>query len=444
MPTPSPYSIEVDALIHARWVATVDDNDKILENHTVAIQDQRIEAIIPHEDARQRYFSNNEVTLNDHLLIPGLINTHGHAAMTLMRGFGDDLPLTQWLQDHIWPAESQWVSEEFVNDGSEIAIAEMLRSGTTCFSDMYFFPNATARQADKAGIRAQIAFPVLETATAWGTGPDEYISKGLELCDQYRQSQTINACFGPHATYTVAKNTLERIAMLSNELSVGVHIHAHETADEVTSFVKEHGVRPLQRLQETGLLSPRLQIAHMVHANDDDLSLIQQNGSHVLHCPTSNLKLASGICPSQKMLELGINVALGTDGCASNNSLNLLNDMQHAALIAKVASNNAAAVPAKQALRMATINGAKALGLDQNIGSLEAGKFADIAAVKFDDIESQPLYDPLSQLVYTPSGHRVSHVWIGGEMKLKNRELSNISINALIDKAKYWHNKLSN
>lgn len=433
----------VDSLVHARWIATVDSNDSILESHSLAINDGEITALLPTAEAKQRYRSDNEITLNDHLLIPGLINTHGHAAMTLMRGFADDLPLMDWLTQHIWPTEAQWVNEAFVNDGTEIAIAEMLRSGTTCFSDMYFFPNIAARQAHKLGIRAQLAFPVLENATAWAANPDEYISKGLALYDEFRESDLIHPCFGPHAAYTVARPTLERIAMLSNELNAGVHIHAHETADEVASFIAEHKQRPLQRLADTGLLSPRLQLAHMVHINEDDLELLAANGSHVVHCPSSNMKLASGICPSQRMLNAGINVALGTDGCASNNSLNMPNEMTQAALLAKVAENDAAALPAAQVLRMATINGAKAMGLEQQIGSLEPGKQADIAAIKFDDIESQPLYSPLSQLVYTASGHRVSHVWIGGELKLKNRALQGISVEALIDKAKFWHNKLS-
>lgn len=443
MSSPESSQKSVNSLIHARWIATVDKEDRVLLDHCLVLDEDHICDILPSVEAKQRYHSENEVTLNDHLLIPGLINAHGHAAMTLMRGFADDLPLMEWLTGHIWPAESRWVNEEFVNDGAEIAIAEMLRSGTTCFSDMYFFPNITARQAHKLGIRAQLAFPVLENPTAWAANPDEYISKGLALYDEFRQSSLIHPCFGPHAAYTVAQDTLERIAMLSHELSAGVHIHAHETADEIAHFIAENKQRPIQRLAETGLMTPRLQLAHMVHVTDEDIETIAANGSHVLHCPSSNLKLASGICPSQRLLNAGINVALGTDGCASNNSLNMPGEMQQAALIAKVAEQNAAALPAAQALRMATINGAKAMGLEQEIGSLEAGKQADIAAIKFDDIESQPLYDPLSQLVYTPSGHRVSHVWIGGQLKLKNRELQGISVEALVDKAKFWHNKLS-
>ena len=432
----------VDLVISPGWIAPVDADDSLLTQHSVVVTDGRIVDLLPSDAVQIKYNAAEHRELPQHLLIPGLVNAHGHAAMTLLRGLADDLPLMTWLQQYIWPTETRWVSEDFVHDGVEIAIAEMLRSGTTCFTDMYFFPNITAAVAHQSGIRAMLCFPVIEVETVWAKNPDDYISKGLQVREDFKSSSLIKTGFGPHAPYTVSTSTLERIAALANEMQCGVHMHVHETADEIQRCVSEFGVRPLQLLADVGLTSPRLQCAHMTQLDDSDFKILADSGSHVIHCPESNLKLASGFCPVQKLLAQNINVALGTDGAASNNDLSLLAEMHTAALLAKGVAGDAAAVPAMQTLRMATLNGAKALGMDDNIGSISIGKAADLVAIDCSELEAQPLYNPVSQLVYTQSSHRVSDVWIAGNHLLKNRELTQMSLPALIDKASSWQQKM--
>ncbi len=434
----------IDTLIHAEWIIPVEPANQVLQQHSVAIKGGLIIDILPAEEARQSYLAEKVIELPGQILIPGLINTHGHAAMSLMRGLADDLPLMEWLTEHIWPAEQKLVGDDFVAVGTELAIAEMLRSGTTCFSDMYFYPDVAARVAHQHKIRAHISVPVLEFPSAWANNADEYIKKGLEVSDQYRNHPLIQVGFGPHAPYTVSDESLSRIRILANELDATIQIHLHETAQEVSDALAESGKRPLQRLADLDLLSPRLQCVHMTQVDDTDLALLSEYGCHVLHCPESNLKLASGISPVSKLLEAGVNVALGTDGAASNNDLNLLGEMRTAALLAKAQSGNATAVPAHQALRMATINGAKALGIDRVTGSLECGKAADIVAVDLNDLGLQPLHNPASQLVYTDCSRQVSHVWVNGELLLDDHQLTSFDLHTLSNKVKAWRDKIAN
>ncbi|HEY9050650.1 MAG TPA: amidohydrolase family protein, partial [Gammaproteobacteria bacterium] len=313
----------VDTLIHARWVIPVTEGDPILDHHSVAIHDGRIVDILPSDEAKNRYQGHIENEYSRHALIPGLVNAHTHAAMTLFRGVADDLALMDWLTNHIWPAEQKWINEEFIQDGSELAIAEMLRSGTTCFNDMYFFPDVTARVARNAGIRACIGLIIIDFPTVWASNAEEYIDKALSLRDKFRSDALIHTPFAPHAPYTVSNSPLEKIRMFSDEMDLPVHMHVHETAHEVEQAVANDGKRPLARLQELGLVSPNLVAVHMTQLLDEEIELLAQSGSHVVHCPESNLKLASGFCPVQKLINAGVNVALGTDGTASNNDLNM-------------------------------------------------------------------------------------------------------------------------
>ncbi|RLA57645.1 MAG: TRZ/ATZ family hydrolase, partial [Gammaproteobacteria bacterium] len=398
----------VDTLIHPGWIIPVAPEGDVLTGFSIALMGSRIAAIVPTEEAS--YINAGKVyTLPEHVLLPGLVNSHGHAAMSLLRGYADDLALTPWLEQHIWPAEAAHVSEAFVRDGVELAIAEMIRSGTTSFSDMYLFPNATAEVSHRLGMRCQIAFPVIDMPTAWAGDIDEYISKGLSLRDDLKHSELVSIVFGPHAPYTVSEIYLSKIATLSAELDIGVHIHLHETQGEVLQAVEQNGERPLDTLHRLGLLGPKTQCVHMTDLGDQDVALLAATGAHVIHCPTSNMKLAAGTCPVSKLLANDINVALGTDSAASNNSLNLFNEIRSAAMLAKLQSRNATAVPAPQALSMATINGARALGMDDRLGSLEVDKLADIIAVDMSNPETIPLYNPLSQLVYASNGSQVTH-----------------------------------
>jgi 5-methylthioadenosine/S-adenosylhomocysteine deaminase len=416
----------IDTLLHARWIIPVEGEKICLEQHSIAIHEERILDILPTDKAKQHYNAQTENEYSQHALIPGLVNAHTHAAMSLFRGLADDLALMDWLQNHIWPAETKWVNEEFVQLGTELATAEMLRGGTTCFNDMYFFPDVAARVASKAGIRATVGLIVLDFPTVWARDANEYIDKGLEVHDVYRSDELINTAFAPHSPYTVSDEPLEKIRMLADELDRPIHMHVHETAHEINESIKNTGMRPFKRLANLGLVSPNLMAVHMTQLEAEEIEQLASSGSHVVHCPESNLKLASGFCPLGKLLDAGVNVALGTDGAASNNDLDMFSEMRTAALLAKGVSEDATVVPAHQALEMATLNGAKALGLDKNTGSLATGKFADIVAVNFDTIEATPVYDPVSHLVYCCHREQVSDVWIAGKHVMKERILTTL------------------
>ena len=432
----------VDLVIEAGWIIPIVPANTVFTNYAIAIDAGKIVSLLPKAEVGRRFDARQKLALDKHLLMPGLINAHGHIAMSLLRGYADDLPLQRWLEDHIWPAETQHVSEQFVKDGAELAIAEMIRSGTTCFSDMYFFPDQTADSARRAHMRCQIAFPILEFPSAWAADAGSYISKGLALYDSYRTHPLITLCFGPHAPYTVSDQTFARIKPLATELQTGIQVHMHETADEIRQSIDEHGRRPLQRLFDLGLLTPQTQCVHMTQVNDEDIQLLAATGAHVVHCPESNLKLASGLAPVAALIAAGINVAIGTDGCASNNDLDLFGELHTATLLAKGVAGDAAVLNSHQALAMATINGARALNIDDQTGSLEAGKAADIIAIDMDNLEQRPRYDPASTLIYTHSGHRVTHSWVEGRPLMAERQLLTINQAEILFKADHWQQTL--
>jgi len=432
----------VDTVLKARWIIPVEPPNAVLEDHALVIDQRRIVDILPIIAAADRYDARSSLELGAHALIPGLINAHTHAAMSLLRGLADDLPLMAWLKEHIWPAEARWVNETFTYNGTLLAIAEMLRGGITCFNDMYYFPEVAARAAVAAGMRACVGLIVVDFPTVYASNADEYISKALSLHDDYKGDALIATAFAPHAPYTVADEALMRIRTYADELDIPVHMHVHETADEIAQSIKAHGGRPLQRLAGLGLVSPALLAVHMTQLTDADIESAASAGAHVLHCPESNLKLASGFCPAQKLLTAGVNVALGTDGAASNNDLDMFGEMRTAALLAKAVAGDATALPAASALRMATLNGAIALGLSDETGSLEIGKTADIVAVRLDEIESVPLYDPISQLIYATGRDKVSDVWIAGQPVLKDRRLTTIDSIELYAKVRAWNARI--
>ena len=434
---------QAELAILADWIIPVVPRNRILSHCAVVVANEKIISICPQSDLENQFDVKEKIHLPDQVLIPGLINAHGHAAMTLLRGFADDKPLMTWLEKHIWPAEQAFVDESFVYDGTELAIAEMLLSGTTCFSDMYFFPEASAKAAFNAGMRAQLCFPILDFPNNWAKSVDEALEKGLAVHDAYRSHHLISVGLGPHAPYTVADGSLMRIAVYAEELQKPIQIHLHETEGEVTNSVNDYEMRPIERLADLGVMSPLTQCVHMTQVDDKDIEILKHSGSHIIHCPSSNLKLASGICPAAKLLSEGINVALGTDGAASNNDLNMLSEMKTAALIAKVQSKDAEAVNAVTALEMATINGAKAMGLDNEIGSIEVGKYADLTAIDLSGIAQQPVYNPLSQIVYSDVSQSVSNVWVAGKRLVKNRKLTTLDENAVKQKANQWQNQIS-
>ncbi len=432
----------VDTLICAAHVVPVAPR-AVLADHAVAIDAGRIVALLPTSEALARYEARTLVRLERHALIPGLVNLHCHAAMTLMRGLADDLPLMEWLQNHVWPAEARHVSDEFVHDGSLLAMAEMLRSGVTCVNDMYFFPEATARAALRAGMRASLGVIAIDFPSTYAPDMNGYLAKGLATRDAYQGEALLTFTLAPHAPYTVGDEALKRIAVLAEELDVPIHTHVHETLAEIEQGIAQHGVRPIERLRRLGVVGPRLIAVHAVHLDEAELDLMAREGVSVVHCPSSNLKLASGIANLAGMRARGIRVGLGTDGAASNNRLDMWTEMRTAALLAKAASGNAAMVTAAEALEMATLDGARALGLDSEIGSIEAGKAADLTAVELSSLETLPSFDPVSQLVYAAGREHVSHVWVAGEPRLERRHLLTLDAQDLHDKALWWHGRLS-
>jgi 5-methylthioadenosine/S-adenosylhomocysteine deaminase len=434
--------IVVDTLIHARWIIPVEPESVTYEYHSLAVDKGRIIDLLPTDVAKQKYQGTVTENLNTHALLPGFINCHTHAAMALMRGIADDLPLMDWLQNHIWPLEQKWLSETFVRDGTDLAIAEMILGGTTCFNDMYLFPDVVAQQAVQHGIRACVGMVVIDFPTVWAENSAAYIDKGLAVRDQLRHQPLITISFAPHAPYTVSDEPLQRIRVLADELDIPINMHVHETLHEIEQAAVDKGQRPLQRLQELGLLNPSFIAVHMTQLASNEISMFAESGAHIVHCPESNLKLASGFCPVAQCLNAGINVALGTDGAASNNDLDMLGEMRTAALLAKAVAQDARAVPAMTALRMATINGAKALGLENEIGSLTVGKSADVIAIDLDHLETQPLYCPISQIVYAASRQQVTDVWVAGKQLLKQRQLTTVNLAALKERVAEWQHRL--
>ena len=431
----------IDLLIRAAHVIPVQPR-AVLADHAVAVRGGRIVAVLPAAEARTRYQADREVDLPRHALLPGFVNLHCHAAMTLLRGVADDLPLMSWLKDHIWPAEAKHVSDEFVHDGSLLAFAELLRGGVTCVNDMYFFPAATARAALRAGLRASLGIIAVEFPSAYASDPSDYLHKGLATRDAYQGESLVRFTLAPHAPYTVEDATLKRIVTLAEELDLPIHTHVHETAAEVEQGIAQHGVRPLERLRHLGVVGPRLIAVHAVHVDESDLDLLAREGVTVAHCPSSNLKLASGIAPVAAMRARGIAVGVGTDGAASNNRLDVLTEMRTAALLAKAASGDASAVGAHDAIEMATLAGARALGLGDETGSIEPGKQADLAAIEMSDVEVLPCYDPVSDIVYSAGREHVTHVWVAGEARLEDRRLAGLEVADLRDKALWWRKRI--
>ncbi|HBC56673.1 MAG TPA: TRZ/ATZ family hydrolase [Gammaproteobacteria bacterium] len=433
----------VDSILKCRWLVPVRPAHKIYEHSGVVIHRRRILDVGPLENIKRQYEAKHEVDLSEHLLIPGLVNSHTHAAMSLFQGIADDMEMTDWLKKRIWPLENRWISPDFVRIGSQLAIAQMLKSGTTCFNDMYFFADHTMAVVEECGIRASLGLIVIDAETAWARDLDEYLSKAGQLHDASKQYSLVSTAFAPHAPYSLSDDSLQNVRVRAEELGLPIHIHLQETAQEVTQSLELFGKTPIQRLKQLELLSPSLQAVHVTQCNEEDLHTLAEYGVHILHCPESNLKLASGFCPVTELKQRGINVALGTDGSASNNDLDMLGEMRTAALLAKGVSQDATAVDAFSALEMATINGAKALGMEEEIGSIEPHKSADLVALHLDNIETQPLYSALSQIVYSAGRHLVTDVWVAGDRIVADRKLTRMDETTLLREVRHWQTQLN-
>lgn len=435
--------VKADLLINARWVVPVEPAGAVLENHAVAIADGRIVGIAPREEAARRFPAARSIDRAGHVLLPGLVNGHTHAAMSLLRGLCDDLPLGEWLHHHIWPAENRWVGPEFVRDGTRLAMLEMLRSGTTCFNDMYYFPDVVAALAVEHHLRAAVGMIVIEQPTPWAQTTAEYFAKGLAVHDQYRDHPLVTTTFAPHAPYTVGAATLRHLRLLADELEAPVHMHVHETRHEVEQSLAASGKRPLALLDTTGLLSTLFMAVHATELSAADMELLARRNVSVVHCPESNLKLASGYCPVERLRQAGVNVALGTDGAASNNNLDMFGEMRTAALLAKAVAGDASALPAEAALAMATINGARALGLDDQIGSLLPGKWADMICVDMQHPATQPVHHVIAQLVYSAGPAQVTDAWVAGRQLLADGRATLFDEAMVLERARAWGARLT-
>lgn len=432
----------IDLLIEARWIIPVEPANTVLENHAVAVDKGRIVAVLQQSEAKNRFNPRETKRLSQHILLPGLVNLHTHAAMTLLRGLADDLPLMEWLQKHIWPTEQKFVSPQFVHDGTLIACAEMMRGGITCFNDMYFYPKAAAEAALAMGMRAAIGLITVDFPTQYAADADDYLAKGLAVRDELRDQPLLSFCLAPHAPYTVGDRNFSKALTIAEQCDLPIHLHLHETLQEISDSQQQFGIRPIERLRRLGLLGPAMIAVHGTHLNDDEILLLSQHGCSIAHCPSSNLKLASGIAPITAMAIKGINIGLGTDGAASNNRLDLFHEMRLAALLAKGSSGKSDAIDAHQALRMATMGGAKALGLDREIGSIEVGKAADLCALSTHDIALHPYYDPMSLVVYSAGREHVTDVWIAGQARVADGILTGSSEIELINLAALWQNQI--
>jgi 5-methylthioadenosine/S-adenosylhomocysteine deaminase len=430
-------------LVHPRFLVPVRPQGIILEGYSIAIEQGLIVSIKTRVESEQAYPEAESIDLPDQVLLPGFINMHTHSSMTLLRGYADDIDLDIWLREHIWPAEQEFVGPSFVADGARLAIAEMFRSGTTCFNDMYFYPDVLGKACLETGIRASIGVPLIDTQEEWAAEIDRNFEQGLKLHDEWRSEPLLSITFAPHAPYSVSDETLRRVATFSKELDVPVHLHLLETKWDIKHSLKYHKVQPLERLRNLDLLNSRLLAVHMTQISSQDIDQLAETDAHVIHCPQSNLKLASGICPIADLLDAGVNVALGTDGAAANNDLDLLCEAQTAALLAKGISGNVKAVDAIQALEMMTINGAKALGIDKLTGSIEPGKVADLCAIDLSQPETQPLYHVVSQVIYAASRGQVSDVWVAGKRVLESGQLTTINLKQVTRKAGQWQRRLS-
>ncbi len=433
-----------DTLIAPRWCIPVEPPGVVLDRHALIVTDGKITDLLPHQTALKNYQPSVLIERPEHVLIPGLVNAHTHAAMTLLRGLADDLPLETWLREGVWPAEKRWVSAEMVRDGTELAIAEMISAGITCFSDQYFFPEIVAETAVDLDMRAVVGTPVVDIPTSWARDAEEYLSKGSDLVhDPYAEHPLISTCFAPHSISALSDEWFTKLRVMADQLDVPVQMHLHETAGEIAASLEKTGKRPCERLDQLGLVSASLLAVHAVHMTDAEVARFAEAGVNIVHCPRSNLKLASGIAPIARYRAAGLNVAIGTDGAASNNVLDVLSEIRLAALLAKVSADDASAVSASEALYMGTLGGARALGLAETTGSMIVGKWADLACLDLGALNSQPIYDVSSQLVYAAGASQVSDVWVAGKHQLDNGKFAHINTDELLERSNEWRDRIA-
>lgn len=429
----------IDTLITARWVIPIEPANVVIEHGAVAVHQGRIVAVSPAPEARKRFSATETLDRPTHALMPGLVNAHTHAAMALLRGAAEGASLDEWLRRQIWPIERRWIDADYVRDGTQLAIADMLTSGTTCFADMHLFPEIIAQTASEAHMRACVGLPVADAPTVWAGSADEYLRKGLELHDVYRDDPLISTALAPYAPWGLSDESLARVRRNADELEAPMLMHVNETLAET----EVAGERTIARLERLGMLSPLLAAVHMTHLNDADMDRVARAGASAVHCPQSNLKLGVGVCRVGALSARGVNVALGTDGAASNNDLDLLDEMRTAALLARGVHADAPPLDAHAWLRAATLNGARALGLSEVIGSLTTGKWADLCCIDLHRAHTRPIYDVAAQIVFSASREQVSDVWVAGRALLNNRDLTCLDLDDVLRRAESWRDRIA-
>ncbi len=433
---------KADILISGDYVVTVDETGTVIRDGAVAVRCGRIVAVGPRMEVEAAWEADETGGGPGTVIFPGLVNAHTHAAMVYFRGMADDLPLKTWLEEHIWPAEAAWLGDEFVGDAVELAAWEMLRSGITAFNDMYFYGDAIARAAKRIGIRAVVGAGILDFPSKVAGSTEEYLERARDLITGWKGDDLIVPADSPHAPYTCSPGTYDKARELAEQNDVPLHTHLAETEWEVDEIRRRYGKSPVALLSDREFLSPRVCAAHAVWVSEEEIVQLAETGTAVAHCPESNLKLASGIAPVAAMLKAGVRVALGTDGAASNNNLNMLEEMSTAAKLQKAAAGDPTVVDARTALRMATIEGARALGLGDLTGSLEPGKSADLVVADLDRPHLVPLYDICSQIVYAMEAGDVRDVMVAGRFSLRNRRLVNGDEDHIRARAAFWREKI--
>lgn len=433
---------EIDYIIHGEFVVTVDSGLNVLEDGAVAVKESTIIDTGSYEDLSKKYKARSVLGGPQSLVMPGLINTHTHAPMVYFRGLADDLPLKEWLEKHIWPAEARWLSSEFIRDATGLACLEMLRAGVICFNDMYFFSDATAGVAKQMGMRAVISPGILDFPTPGGNGPDEYLKKAEDFILKWKDDEYIRPAVAPHAIYTCSKETLLKAKALASRYHVPVHIHLSETEWEVKEAIKNFNKRPVEYLDSIGFLDSSVIAAHAVWLDNKEIDLMAEKGASVAHCIESNLKLASGIAPVVLMLKKGVKVTFGTDGAASNNDLDVLSEVSLAAKLHKAMAGDPTVLDARTALLMATRWAAESIGLGNITGSIEKGKRADLIICSLDRPHLTPLYDIYSHIVYAMKSSDVETVMINGKVILNKGELKTGDEREILKKARLWQEKI--
>lgn len=433
----------MDIIVRGGKIVTMDATRRVIEDGALAIEGGRVVAVGTRAEVDAKYSAPDTIDATGKVVIPGLINTHTHVPMTLFRGIADDLDLQEWLTKYIFPAEAKNVTEEFVRTGTQLGLAEMIRGGTTTYCDMYYFEDAIAEETAKAGVRGLLGETVIRFPVADNKTPEEAIAYTDRFVKKWRGHALITPAIAPHAPYTLSEAQLKTVRAFSDRTGAPIVIHVAETRKEVEDIEKQYGERPVAYLASIGFLNNRVIAAHVVWANQEEISILKRLGVGVAHNPQSNMKLAAGVAPVPQMLLADVAVGLGTDGAASNNDLNMWEEMDTAAKLHKVTTGDPKVVSALQAFEMATIRGARALHLDNQIGSLEAGKRADLCIVDLDDLSQTPLYNIYSHLVYATKADDVRTVIIEGRVVMRDRRLLTLDENGIKMRARAFRERIS-